>query len=153
PWRGSGHNSGVESKEPALKSLKLSRSMPVTPSMDEPLLSVLPVHKAAALPAQSDLLEALPADTDEAPHLLSPPLIAEPAVDVLTVAPNQPQVALTAVPANPILRVWFGFTSVCEWLFGAVAIIVGLAILAALPVLQFLSLGYLLEAGGRVARA
>jgi hypothetical protein len=42
--------------------------------------------------------------------------------------------------------------SVLEWLFGAVSLMVGLAVLAALPLLQFLSLGYLLEAGGRVAR-
>jgi hypothetical protein len=38
------------------------------------------------------------------------------------------------------------------WLFGAASLMVGLAVLAALPVLQFLSLGYLLEAGGRIAR-
>jgi hypothetical protein len=43
--------------------------------------------------------------------------------------------------------------SALEWLFGALTLIVGLAVLAALPVLQFLSLGYLLEAGGRVARS
>jgi hypothetical protein len=42
--------------------------------------------------------------------------------------------------------------SVLEWLFGAIALLVGLAVLAALPVVQFLSLGYLLEAGGRIAR-
>jgi hypothetical protein len=42
--------------------------------------------------------------------------------------------------------------SVLEWFFGAATLLVGLAVLAALPVLQFLSLGYLLEAGGRVAR-
>lgn len=42
--------------------------------------------------------------------------------------------------------------SVAEWLFGFAVLMVGLAALAALPVLQFLSLGYLLEAGGRVAR-
>jgi hypothetical protein len=45
-----------------------------------------------------------------------------------------------------------GFWTVI-WLFGAVSLMVGLAVLAALPVLQFLSLGYLLEAGGRVARS
>jgi hypothetical protein len=39
-----------------------------------------------------------------------------------------------------------------EWCFGALTLVVGLAVLAALPVVQFLSLGYLLEAGGRVAR-
>jgi hypothetical protein len=42
--------------------------------------------------------------------------------------------------------------SVLEWLFGIGVLMIGLAALAALPVLQFLSLGYLLEAGGRVAR-
>jgi hypothetical protein len=41
---------------------------------------------------------------------------------------------------------------VLEWCFGALVLMVGLAVLAALPVLQLLSLGYLLEAGGRVAR-
>jgi hypothetical protein len=45
-----------------------------------------------------------------------------------------------------------GATSVVEWLFGALTLIVGLAVLAAIPILQFLTLGYLLEASGRVAR-
>ncbi len=39
-----------------------------------------------------------------------------------------------------------------EWLFGVLVLMVGLAVLAALPLVQFLSLGYLLESGGRVAR-
>lgn len=42
--------------------------------------------------------------------------------------------------------------SVWGWLFGAAGLMVGLSVLAATPLLQFLSLGYLLEAGGRVAR-
>ncbi|MBY0229955.1 MAG: hypothetical protein K2W96_11795 [Gemmataceae bacterium] len=42
--------------------------------------------------------------------------------------------------------------SVAEWLFGAGAMWVGLAVLSSLPILQFLTLGYLLEAGARVAR-
>jgi hypothetical protein len=47
---------------------------------------------------------------------------------------------------------WSGLCSAVEWLFGAASLMVGLSVLAALPLLQFLSLGYLLEAGGRVAR-
>ena len=43
--------------------------------------------------------------------------------------------------------------SAAEWCFGVVSLFVGLAILAALPVAQFLSLGYLLEASGRIARS
>lgn len=44
-----------------------------------------------------------------------------------------------------------GIGSGLEWLFGVASLILGLSILAALPLLQFLSMGYLLEASGRVA--
>jgi hypothetical protein len=40
-----------------------------------------------------------------------------------------------------------------EWVFGFACLVGGLAFLASLPLVQFLSLGYLLEAGGRVARS
>jgi hypothetical protein len=43
--------------------------------------------------------------------------------------------------------------SAAEWAFGLGCLVVGLAVLAAVPVAQFLSLGYMLEAGGRVARS
>jgi len=43
--------------------------------------------------------------------------------------------------------------AVIEWLFGLACLIGGLAFLASIPVLQFLSLGYLLESGGRVAQS
>src|SRR3954470_10019169 len=43
--------------------------------------------------------------------------------------------------------------SALEWTFGALALGLGLALLAATPVAQFLSMGYLLEAEGRVARS
>ncbi|MDZ4783995.1 MAG: hypothetical protein SGJ19_27420 [Planctomycetia bacterium] len=49
-------------------------------------------------------------------------------------------------------RLLSGLRSVMEWFFGCSALILGLAILATIPVLQFLSLGYLLEASGRIAR-
>ena len=42
--------------------------------------------------------------------------------------------------------------SASDWLFGAAALVIGLAILSAIPIAQFLSFGYLLEAGGRAAR-
>jgi Protein of unknown function (DUF4013) len=38
-----------------------------------------------------------------------------------------------------------------EWIFGLFCLIGGLAFLASVPLLSFLSLGYMLEAGGRVA--
>jgi hypothetical protein len=49
-------------------------------------------------------------------------------------------------------RLLWSLSSSFEWCFGAMAMLGFLAALAALPILQFLSLGYLLEAGGRVAR-
>ncbi|MCA9179647.1 MAG: hypothetical protein KDB14_34565 [Planctomycetales bacterium] len=39
-----------------------------------------------------------------------------------------------------------------EWLIGFACLLVGLAIVAAIPVLQILSFGYLLEVSGRIAR-
>lgn len=39
-----------------------------------------------------------------------------------------------------------------EWIFGVASMIVILAVLATIPIVQFLSLGYLLEVCGRVAR-
>src|SRR5262245_10938793 len=43
--------------------------------------------------------------------------------------------------------------SAWEWAFGTLSLMFGLAVLAAIPLLQFLSLGYLLEVGGRVGRS
>ena len=50
---------------------------------------------------------------------------------------------------------WLGraTASASDWVFGAVALTIGLSILAATPIAQFLAFGYLLEAGGRVARS
>ncbi len=46
-----------------------------------------------------------------------------------------------------------GIASICEWLFGLLSLGLGLSILAALPIVQFLSLGYFLESSARVARS
>jgi hypothetical protein len=54
--------------------------------------------------------------------------------------------------SSAVAGVWRVGASAWEWFFGAVTLIVVLSVLAATPVLQFLSLGYLLEASGRIAR-
>jgi len=63
---------------------------------------------------------------------------------------------LGSVPENieesRLRRIWRRFWSLVDWLMGAVALIFGLAILAVIPVLNFLSLGYLIEVSGRIAR-
>jgi hypothetical protein len=50
------------------------------------------------------------------------------------------------------VRVWHAALGVQEWVFGTLTLIVGLAVLATIPVAQLLSLGYLLEVSGRIAR-
>ena len=51
-----------------------------------------------------------------------------------------------------LVQWWRRLTSALEWLFGLGSIIAGLALLASIPIVQFLSLGYLLEVSGRIAR-
>ena len=68
-----------------------------------------------------------------------------------------PPATPVAAAAAPQRRGWMRWAagviaSASEWIFGAMALGLGLALLAATPVAQFLSLGYLLEAEGRVAR-
>ena len=43
--------------------------------------------------------------------------------------------------------------SCCDWCFGLVSLLIGLALLATIPIVQFLTLGYLLESGARIARS
>jgi hypothetical protein len=103
-----------------------SQAIPVLEAVDnsrEPILDVLPANDAQI------------------------PLEVLPAYPRLRPAPNP-----LAVPFRLGVRCVRAVGSVLEWLFGVAVLMVTLAALAALPVLQFLSLGYLLEAGGRIAR-
>jgi hypothetical protein len=56
------------------------------------------------------------------------------------------------VQSGLVARCFAAIYSACGWLFGVASLIAGLALLAAIPLVQFLTLGYLLEVGGRVAR-
>jgi hypothetical protein len=105
-----------------------------------------PVYRAVPVLEVADettpaILDALPVRAE-----LTPPLevilLADPS------SQPRPRVGVLA----RVVRGLRAVGALLEWLFGAVALLVGLAALAALPLLQFLSLGYLLEAGGRVAR-
>ena len=75
-------------------------------------------------------------------------IVGTPVTDVPLVLP----VASEERRSVFVVRAFYFVTSVIEWCFGVVSLFVGLAVLAAIPVVQFLSLGYMLEAGGRVAR-
>lgn len=72
----------------------------------------------------------------------SPP-VAEPVAEPVAPPAARPGVAR---------RAWAVGARAAEWCFGVPALFVGLAVLASVPVGQFLALGYLLEVSGRVAR-
>lgn len=80
----------------------------------------------------------------------SPP-VAEPVAD----SGAEPVAESGAPPAarpGVARRARAGGARAAEWCFGVPALFVGLAVLASVPVGQFLALGYLLEVSGRVAR-
>lgn len=88
---------------------------------------------------------------DSLEHVSSPPVrgFVEQPLDETTIVAT----AELAHPRHSLpVRGWLAVCSIGEWLFGLVSILVGLSFLAAVPVVQFLSLGYLLEVSGRVAR-
>lgn len=89
---------------------------------------------SALPPVVADLVE------DDPPVVMPIPVV-RPEEDVIPVVLPRPRGFFGAIGAA------------AEWCFGVCALFVGLAVLAAIPVGQFLALGYLLEASGRVARS
>lgn len=55
--------------------------------------------------------------------------------------------------ARWFFKAWSGLCFVVHWLFGLLSLVIVLSVLATIPLLQFLSLGYFLEATGRIARS
>jgi len=84
-----------------------------------------------------------------------PPVRLVDAVEVpldasLSVDPVQE--ALDYQPKSWPMKVWRVIGGLASWVFGLISLLGCLAALSAIPILQFVSLGYLLEASGRVAR-
>ncbi len=80
---------------------------------------------------------------------------SEPAevVDAEVVAVIDAELATPKAPkASWLFRAAGGIGVGFEWLFGAASLVFCLAVLAAIPVVQLLSLGYFLEVSGRIAR-
>ncbi len=71
-----------------------------------------------------------------------------PVLEALPVRPARPTTMLEAFQV--MLRAW---EAVVETALGLIGLPLGLAFLAAVPLLNFMALGYLLEAGGRIARS
>ncbi len=96
------------------------------PIAAQPIASPPPVRLVAAVPVTREI----PVDAQ---------LVAEP--------------FSSATPRSWPIRAWQLGRLVCEWLFGLFSLLACLAVLAAIPLVQFVSLGYLLEASARVARS
>jgi hypothetical protein len=122
-------------------------------------------------PPRSDLAataENTPLRAAEQELPLDAPLAA-PLPDLLTATLVPPDPAETAlpptgeIPSAPVktiwrprswpIRLWHALGRGGVNLFGWLSLMVGLALLATLPLAQFISLGYLLECSGRVARS
>ncbi len=95
-------------------------------------------------------------------HRAPPPPLLTPLPDPGYIDPSQveplppllePEPWYRGGPLTVLWRLLLGLFALIEWLIGAAALTVGLAIMSAIPVVQFLVLGYLLEAGARVARS
>ncbi len=72
---------------------------------------------------------------------------------------DEPEVA-PARPRRLRTRLWAGLralqrgiASFLEWIFGAISLVLGLSFLAAIPIVNVLTLGYFLESSARVARS
>ncbi len=85
------------------------------------------------------------------PPALKPIPLHREVYDATVVSPPEPEVYEATVaqnPPNPFGLVGRG----AEWVFGAATLTLALSLLTAVPFGQFLVLGYMLEACGRVAR-
>ena len=71
---------------------------------------------------------------------------------VFAIPVDEPLPAAPVSPPPAKLGLFGGVKSALGWCFGVVSLFVGLAVTAAIPIGQFLALGYLLEASGRVAK-
>ncbi|MFO0871802.1 MAG: DUF4013 domain-containing protein [Pirellulales bacterium] len=77
----------------------------------------------------------------------------EPPIRIYAAETIEEQVELVEPRPFWLRRLGNAIASAWEWLFGLASLFVGLALLATIPLFQLLSLGYLLEVSGRVARS
>jgi hypothetical protein len=80
-------------------------------------------------------------------------MVLDDAHDVLEVAADAPTPRRRRSLRVIVRVVLHNIALAAEWMFGVISLILGLAILAALPVAQFLSMGYFLESSARVAQS
>ncbi len=146
------------SEKTLLGSLAPGSPYSVTSRLPPPISHATPDDVVAADVADSALPPVVAAEMGEtATGIAAPPVLDRDAA----ARANPPVVARRETPpaGEDPWRIWLGrflyaidcIASVWGIVFGAVSLMVLLAVLATVPVLNLLSLGYLLEASGRVA--
>jgi hypothetical protein len=100
-----------------------------------------PNSRSAALVTAEAIEEQV--EVVESPDEVQPPPVVVPTAELVEADPLGPSLPV---------RIWRAGSSAARWLFGLASVLVALSFLAAIPIVQFLSLGYLLEASGRIAR-
>jgi len=130
-------------------------SSPITPlppqltGPPDPVVSgrVPPVLRG---PGGPDVFDA-PVVADDIGPLAVPPVrvVAQPA------STGKPAVdaAGRRIPKSWPVYLWYLLCTSLEWLFGLASVVGCLAVLSAIPLVQFVSLGYLLEASSRIAKS
>lgn len=85
------------------------------------------------------------------------PQAGEPPVRLATATIVEPDAVVPTtgrrIPRSWPVYLWYLLCTSLEWMFGLVSVVGCLAVLSAIPMVQFVSLGYLLEASSRVAKS
>lgn len=114
---------------------------------------VLTAHAyPAATTAQSDVIDPVE-QANSAEPVFETQRVDEPIQEQAVEAEAGESERVDRPPQSLPFRMWRGVCSGLEWLFGLFCLWIGLAVLATVPVVQVLSLGYLLEVSGRVSRS
>ncbi len=127
-----------------------SASPPRAPNADLPSPEV--ATDIVALPDDDPIASKPAFDFDDHPASTAGETAASATPEIFEAESIIEQVDLVQEHSLPI-RVWLGACSGIEWLFGVGCVLIALAVMASIPIVQFFSLGYLLEASGRVSRS
>src|ERR1041385_4875555 len=82
-----------------------------------------------------------------------PLTIHQPEPAIMSIEAVEDEESSSWRPKSWPVRLWYGVCAVLEWLFGLVSLLATLALLAAIPIMNLIALGYLLDASGRVAKS
>lgn len=103
-----------------------------------------PIRRQSPEERESDVVFLPPPHQPPVEAALEPPVALAEAVE---------PVVAERVPQSWPIYLWWLLCKTLEWLFGVASVVGCLAVLSAVPLVQFVSLGYLLEASARVARS